>query len=336
MHRYLKCSHASLFSATQVVIARVAVESGLWDSLILFPRQGRFVVVEDPIVMTMKRNLHFWLKPFTAILVLSILTWFLPVAPLDPWNLLSPKKIATMILALSIIQAVGSALTLYFGSRAGSILTGFLGGLVSSTATTATLARKTKHLGSSNGASEMLIYLSATAAMLLEGLALVFAGTSELQYRTTVIFIGPLVATVVMIFLQSRKIADHSHFLSGSKFEIASILKLAMFIVAILAVSKILQSIFGKNGLMIWTALASLFEIHGSIIANVQLYESTAINVNFLCNLLAISVLFSYLSKLFLVASLGSPLLRSHASRSTFVLFIVLAMSWASTWIWHS
>lgn len=280
------------------------------------------------IVRYSRVNFHarLWAKPTLTLISLALLTWLAPVAPIDPWNLLSPKKIATMILALGVIQAFGSLLAQYLGTRTGSILTGFFGGLISSTATTASLARKSKV--STDGSGEVLTFLSATGAMLFEGLALVVTGTTDLHLSNLIIFIGPILATAVMIVIEYRAHNDRSSSSENSNFQILPILKLSIFIVAILSVSKICQNIFGQNGLLFLTFLISLFEIHGSVIANVQMHESGAVSVGFLYGLLAVSVVASYLSKLFLISTLGSAKLRSQAVKRTLFLFCSLAMSW--------
>lgn len=277
----------------------------------------------------MKVKMQYWIKPTITLSALSLLTWIAPVAPLDPWNLLSPKKITTMILALAMIQAFGSAMAQHLGTRTGAILTGFFGGLISSTATTASLARRSKIGGTAPCSGEVLTFLSATGAMLFEGLALVTAGTSEFHFSNLLIFIGPILATLAMIFVQYRKLTDRINPSQSTAFLILPILKLSIFIVAILSISKVFQNLFGQNGLLVITSLVSLFEIHGSVIANVQLHELGVVSVSLLSSLLAISVVASYLSKLFLIWTLGSPFLRTHVIRSTLLLFCSLAISWA-------
>lgn len=269
------------------------------------------------------------MKSTLTLISLALLASFAPAAPVDPWNLLSPKKIATMILALAVIQVFGSVMAQHLGTRTGSILTGFFGGLISSTATTASLAKKSK-ISTDPGSGEVLIFLSATGAMLFEGLALVIAGTTDPHLSNLVIFIGPILATVAMIVIEYRRHKDRDSSTDTTAFQILPILKLTFFIVAILSVSKIFQNVFGQNGLLVLTSLVSLFEIHGSVIANVQMHESGAVSVNFLCSLLAVSIVASYLSKLFLISTLGSARLRSQAVKRTFFLFCSLAISWVT------
>ena len=154
------------------------------------------------------------------------------------------------------------------------------------------------------------------------------AGTADVHLSNLVIFLGPIVATLGMIGVEYRTHTKRSGSSETSTFQILPILKLSFFIVVILSVSKISQNIFGQNGLIVLTSLVSLFEIHGSVIANVQLHESGAVSVNFLCSLLAVSVVASYVSKLILISAIGSPKLRSQAAKCTLILFCSLAISW--------
>ncbi|MBX2995331.1 MAG: DUF4010 domain-containing protein [Bdellovibrionaceae bacterium] len=275
----------------------------------------------------MSGALQSWLKPGLILSVLALLTWLAPASPLDPWNLLSPQKIATMILALAVIQAFGAGMVQYLGARTGSLVTGFFGGLISSTATIASLAKKSK-AATISGSGEMLTFLSATGAMLIEGLALVATGTTDLRLSNLVIFIGPLLATAWMIVIEFRAHDDRRSSSTQSTFQILPVLKLALLIVVILSASQIFQRIFGQNGLLVLTSLVSLFEIHGSVIANVQMHEAGLVSAQFLCSLLAVSIVASYLSKIFLITTLGSARLRSQALWRTFYLFCSLGISW--------
>ena len=92
-------------------------------------------------------------------------------------------------------------------------------------------------------------------------------------------------------------------------------------------ISKLLQMYFGQQGLMVLTFLVSLFEIHGSVISNVQIFESGTINLKVLTSLLTLSIVASYLSKLFLIHTLGHKNLKIKALQSTALLFIALALT---------
>ena len=277
----------------------------------------------------MNWKLRQWLKPSLTLLLLAILVGLAPSEPLDPWHLMNPKKIASMIFALAVVQVFGSLMAQFLEARTGALITGFFGGLVSSTATTATLAKRSRDLGQVSTTSAMLTFLAATSAMLIEGMVLVTAGLAVVHWPLLLVFVGPLLATGALIFIQSRQFRGPTKPSAISEFEVLPILKLALFIILIITISKLLQNYFGQNGIVILTSLVSLFEIHGSIIANVEMHEAGASTAVFLCGLLSISVAVSYVSKLFLISTLGSSALKRQAALSTVVLFCSLAASWA-------
>lgn len=269
-----------------------------------------------------------WLKPTFTLIVLALLSFYSPTRPLDPFGLISLQKIFTMIFALAFVQIFGLVVNRFLGARTGAFLKGFFGGLVSSTATTAALAKESKESKTGECASEMMVFLSATLAMLLEAFALLGIGTSQLHLPEVFVILTPLTVTGVLIWIHSKRIDTPSFEVETSSFEITPILKLGLFIVAILILSKLLQSFFGTSGLAVLTFLVSLFEIHGSVIANVQLHESKAIGTNLLSGLLAISISASYISKLFLIYTLGSRSLAVSATKNTLVVFMALVLGW--------
>lgn len=276
----------------------------------------------------MNTDARNWIKSVVCLAAMALLVWLLPASPLDPWNLLSPKKVATMIFALALIQVMGTALARFLGARAGAILTGFLGGLISSTATTASLAKRSQGSVHRDASEETLTFLAATAAMLFEGFALLLSGTTEFHLTLSFIFLGPILTTALLIYHHSNKHEKRASIPGSTAFQFLPILKLTGFIVAILALSKVLQNLFGQGGLVALTFLISLFEIHGSIIANVQLHDSGTVSVTLLGGLLTISVLASYLSKLFLIHTIGGISLKTQTTKSTLILCLSLVASW--------
>jgi len=268
-----------------------------------------------------------WIKTTLILLTLLALGWISPEGTIDPWKLFSPKKIANLIFALAFVQAIGSVLIRALGTQMGALLTGFLGGLVSSTATTASLARKSLHSLPGEVPAEMLTFLSATLAMLLEAVAITLYGVGDVHGSIFILFSGPVVATLVMIGYQMRKASAQELILPETQLSILPLIKLAAFVVGVLTASKLLQEAVGQAGLLVLTFFVSLFEIHGSVIANLQLHESGTITVRVLGGLLAISVVASCASKLFLVGTLGSTSLKKAVVIATIFLFLSLAGS---------
>jgi uncharacterized membrane protein (DUF4010 family) len=112
--------------------------------------------------------------------------------------------------------------------------------------------------------------------------------------------------------------------------DILPLVYLAGFIILILAASKLGQRLWGDNGLIGLTFLVSLFEIHGSIIANTNLHSNGDLSLHLLGALLPIGIAASYVSKLFLIRTLGAPVLFGVAWRWSLKIVIALVASWAA------
>jgi uncharacterized membrane protein (DUF4010 family) len=252
----------------------------------------------------------------------------LPNTPLDPWGLFNPKKLATMVFALATLQFLGAAAVQYFGSKMGSLLAGFVSGLISSTATTASIAKRSSELGASHTSSGLLSFLAATAAMLFEGLILLLSSETEKRFSVLVLFLVPLLVTGLLVLVEVRKKAPQSIPLPSSTLQIGPLLKLIAFISVVISLSKLLQTVFGQEGVVALTFLASLFEIHGTLIANIQLFESESISSVAFSGLLTVSIAASFISKAFLVATLGSRELKKSVFLITALLLGVLLTCW--------
>lgn len=262
--------------------------------------------------------------------------WLAPKNFPEPWNLLSPQKITILVFALAMIQVLGALFAKALGTRTGTLLTGFFGGLISSTATTAALARRSRiKTESSNPTPELLAFLAATSAMLLEGIVLVLTGIENQHPALFLIFICPLICSLILIWQQAKAVRSAQMPDQDLNFQVLPLLKLAVFIVLILLVSKILQNLFGDRGLLVLTFFVSLFEIHGSVIANLQLHNSGQLPEKFLGVLLGISIFASYLSKVFLIFTLGSTTLKIKIIRPLSFLALALGFGLATFMISH-
>ena len=103
---------------------------------------------------------------FTAVMQFVLISLVvLPVLPnreYGPYLVLNPREIWLMIVLISGISLGGYVAYKALGTRAGTLIGGFLGGLISSTATTVSYARKARvSAGSSNLAAIVIMIASA-------------------------------------------------------------------------------------------------------------------------------------------------------------------------------
>lgn len=271
-----------------------------------------------------------WVKAFVVIFWLGVLTVLLPTDPIDPWGLFSARKITLLVLVLITIQTLGGVFSQILGSRAGSFLSGFVGGVFSSTAVTAQIAKNSHDLSDDENRVATLSFLGSILAQMILAFALALIGSTGHLVDVMLLFGLPITGAVLLTAFRSRKarvrgvIPNHRDPLS----DLLGIAKLSLFIVAIIAVSKLLQEWFGENGLSTLTFLVSLFEVHGSVIANLQLEENGAINHATLRGLLAIGLFASLVSKLVLGLFLGNGFFKRRIAIWTAFLSAWVFLGW--------
>jgi uncharacterized membrane protein (DUF4010 family) len=79
---------------------------------------------------------------FASFVVLPVL----PHEPVDPWGALDPYELWLLVILISGLSMAGYVAVRWTGARRGTLLTGVLGGLVSSTAVTISLARRSREV----------------------------------------------------------------------------------------------------------------------------------------------------------------------------------------------
>jgi uncharacterized membrane protein (DUF4010 family) len=104
-------------------------------------------------VLAMKDQLHASVQKLTSAELLAALRLLfasfvvlpvLPHRPVDPWGALDPYELWLLVILISSLSMAGYIAVRWTGERRGTVLTGALGGLVSSTAATISLARRSR------------------------------------------------------------------------------------------------------------------------------------------------------------------------------------------------
>ncbi|WP_374001533.1 DUF4010 domain-containing protein [Bdellovibrio bacteriovorus] len=255
-----------------------------------------------------------WVRAGLFLLFLFVASKLVPPHPVDPWGLFRPQKILFMFFALSALQVMGEVLSLWVGPKAGIVMTGFLGGLLSSTATTVTLAKES-HEANGSQTLRMAALQSAILAMLIQAAVLISAGGLEAFQLVGLHFVILGLITVALIaLLWRRKSRPHPAMVGANEIlDVKSSLKLTVFIVLILAASKLVQEWAGGQGLMLLTFVISLFEVHGSLISTSQLLAAGKIDGPQYERLVETSLLASYVSKFALIAMISNAGFRKRA-----------------------
>jgi uncharacterized membrane protein (DUF4010 family) len=126
---------------------------------------------------------------FASFIVLPIL----PRHPIDPWDALSPYKLWLIVVLISALSMVGYVTVRVLGAARGVVITGFFGGIVSSTAATLTFARQSRETDISSHAIAGGILISWTV-MFIRVLGLV----AVLRWALVPRVAFPLIALTVL------------------------------------------------------------------------------------------------------------------------------------------
>ncbi len=135
--------------------------------------------VGTAILLQLKKQLHAWVrtmgdKDIHAVLQFALITFIilpvLPNATYGPFDVLNPYRIWLMVVLVVGISLAGFIAFRVLGKTGGTLAAGLIGGLVSSTATTVSYARRFRGVGEGHG-PVIAILILATMVMYVRVLA---------------------------------------------------------------------------------------------------------------------------------------------------------------------
>ncbi len=238
-------------------------------------------------------------RDLVAVLQFSVLTFIvLPILPnqdYGPYNAFNPHQAWLMVVLISGISLAGYAALHMVGTRYGAPLLGFLGGLVSSTATTMIYA---KH-GKSNPAMTSLaaaVIVIASVVVLLRLLVV----SSVVAYGTlpglAPVFAGGLIAGVVVSIYTWRKSSKVSELYipeTSNPAELHSAVGFGLLYVIVLLGSAWMADLAGSQGLYAVALVSGLTDVDAITLSSLRLFNLgqlseqqtvTAIAIAFLSN----------------------------------------------------
>jgi uncharacterized membrane protein (DUF4010 family) len=96
------------------------------------------------------------------LIVFAILLPMLPEHTLDPYGVLSPRKVGWMVALIAAADFLGYALNRLLGARRGALMTGLVGGLVSSTVVTVSMSRQAREDPSLKDPGQVAVLLACS------------------------------------------------------------------------------------------------------------------------------------------------------------------------------
>lgn len=168
------------------------------------------------VLLGLKRPIHDWTRRFSnediaaTLKFVAITGIILPLVPnqeFGPYEAFNPFKTWRMVVLISGVGFMGYALMRLFDSRSGVLLTGLLGGIASSTATTLAFSRRSRDQPALGGACAMAVALAC--AVMLPRLALYVALVNAPLARQLLVplalMLAPSVVFVAWTWLRDRQ-----------------------------------------------------------------------------------------------------------------------------------
>lgn len=236
----------------------------------------------------------------------------LPILPnrtLDPLDSLNPRQLWTLVILIAGLSEIGYIAVRSVGEARGTALTGFLGGLVSSTAVTLSFAKRSKDKGAPQDALAAGILL-AWVVMVARILVLVAAVHSPMlrDVALPIGIIGVLTLAAAVFYLR-RTVGKEKHQADGvplrNPFSLTSAMRFALFFAAILLLVALVQRYMPPQGLYLVAGLAGLTDVDAITLSMARLARDGG-GLGIAAGAVAIAAVTNTVVKAGLVVALGS------------------------------
>jgi uncharacterized membrane protein (DUF4010 family) len=249
-----------------------------------------------------KPLLHGWMKKleqqelYATLKLLLISVVMLPILPnigYGPWAVFNPYHIWWMVVLIAGISYLGYFAIRIGGNQHGPVLTGALGGLVSSTAVTLNLSKlSTQYPNMENVLAAGI--LTACATMFARALLLTSVMNPTLFQTLLPALLVMTLFTYFVAFLlwkNARGFRTNEEIILKNPFQLGMALKFGAFLVLIMLLSKLLKFYFGDMGTYFLAATSGLVDVDPIIISMSQMsHKELEVSVATRAILIAVSV----------------------------------------------
>ena len=225
------------------------------------------------VLLSAKIRLRTWvgkitpeeLYDFIRYVVIALLIFpFLPNKTIDPWDIINPHEVGWVILLTSGLGFVGYVLMRILGPGKGILLSGFVGGLISSTAVTWVFSKKSKKDDSLSLHCGVAILAASTMMVVRIGVWTYLFNPSLMQSLipaiALVLFTG-LGITFFYYLRQKSKTIQEEPIRQGKPLDLRGALVFGALYMAILLSVSYANSYLGDRGLLISSAIAGFSDI---------------------------------------------------------------------------
>lgn len=292
-------------------------------------------------LLHLRDELHHWVGKLTdrdvrAIMQFAVISLVvLPVLPdraFGPYHVVNPRQVWWMVVLIVGLNLAGYGAFRLFGERAGTLLAGVLGGVISSTATTVGYARQTHARKGMDASAVVVVWIASGVVFVRVMLEIGAVAPSFLPIAA-----GPL-AIMLALFLvlatfawKSGTTPSDMPIEPGNPTELQpAVLFGAIYAVVIFFVAAA-QDLLGDAGLYAVAAVSGLTDVDALTLSTSRLVATDRLSPDTGWRLVIVAVLSNLVFKLVLAASLGS---RSFARRLGVLGGIAIAVGVGILFVW--
>lgn len=220
------------------------------------------------------------LKAIMQFALLSLV--ILPVLPdrtYGPYAVLNPRNIWFMVVLIVGISLGGYINYKFFGQRAGIVMGGILGGLISSTATTISYAKRTAARPENIGMTTIVVMIASVIVFVrLQLLIVTIAPTfwSQAAPPLTILLLL-LVAASLVLWLKHRS-KQNEMTTQENPSELKSALLFGLIYAVVLFVVAAVKERFGSSGLYLVAGISGLTDVDAITISTARLVQEGRLN----------------------------------------------------------
>ena len=269
-------------------------------------------------------------------LVAAVILPLLPNRTIDPLGLVNPFQIWLVVVLVSGIGFVGYILMKTLGASHGIKLTGILGGLAGSTATTISFSSASRETPAMSAHFSQAVIL-ASSVMFPRILFLVLLIYPPLLYTLGFPLGAMLVAGMAVVFVLQRRHtaynrgADDQEFTPPHPLKLSTAVKFGLFFTVVLIIVEFAQDAFGTVGVYATSALAGITDVDAITLSVTQLADGNELTRQVAGIAVLIAAIVNTIAKGFIAIFSGSPELRHTVVRGFGVIIVVGVISSAIT-----
>jgi uncharacterized membrane protein (DUF4010 family) len=264
----------------------VAAALGVLAALVLLARSRLHEFIEDK--LSEREILDGLLLAAAAVVVLPVL----PDRAIDPYGVLNPRVIWTLVVVVMFINAAGYVALRTLGAGKGLALSGFAGGFVSSTATIGVMGARSKAEPAISGPATAGAVLSSVATV-VELAIIIFVTNRKLLGLLWPALLGAGLAALIYggaYALRAVKSTKSDKTSYGRAFEFRTAVIFAVAVTLISLLSAVLAKQLGSAGAVIGIGLAGFADTHSAAASAANL----AVNETLPERLACLAILFAF------------------------------------------